>query len=144
MEAVSSVTAIFAVIQFTGSVVQLCGGYIKEVKNAREDIGLLQDTVKSLQTVLYELSDLLSSPRGEKLRTSSQLRSHIDVCSTRLEDLEDKINPGDSAGKGKQLMKRFGVRALKWPLKRAETDSIVQGLGRDRETFLSALQIDGT
>ncbi|KAJ5315151.1 hypothetical protein N7476_005458 [Penicillium atrosanguineum] len=111
MEGVSSVSAIFAVIQFT---------------------------------VLYELKDLLSSPRGEKLRSSSQLCSHINVCSARLKDLEDKINPGDPVGKGKQLMKRFGVRALKWPLKRAETDSIIQGLRRDREIFLAALQIDGT
>jgi hypothetical protein len=38
MDGLSSAVSVVAVIQLTGSLVKICGGYIQEVKDARDDI----------------------------------------------------------------------------------------------------------
>jgi len=39
MDGLSLAASIIAVIQLTGSLVKLCGGYIQEVKDAQDEIG---------------------------------------------------------------------------------------------------------
>ena len=42
MDLLSSAASVVAVIQLTGSLVKICGGYIQEVNNARDEIIKLQ------------------------------------------------------------------------------------------------------
>lgn len=58
--------AVNAAIQLTGSVVRICGGYIKEVKDARKDIVSLQRVVAGLKVALEDLSSL-HDPRRMRL-----------------------------------------------------------------------------
>ncbi|KAJ5355562.1 NACHT and WD40 domain protein [Penicillium cataractarum] len=140
MDGLSSAASVIAVIQLTGSIVTICGGYIQGVKDARDDIIFLQRTVVGLGNVLQKIEELLQDPRGTKLSTSSTLVNNISDCLSHLRALEEKIE----LGRGKRTMKRLGIRALKWPLKRTEVEKAVQDLERCKSLFTLSLQVDQT
>jgi hypothetical protein len=140
MDGLSSAASIIAVVQLTGSIVKICGGYIQEVKDARDDIITLQRTLTGLEGVLHNLKDLLQNPQDTKLPTSSSLINNISDCTSHLQNLEEKIDPG----RGKRLMRRLGFHALKWPLKRTEVNKIIEDLERYKSSFTLSLQVDQT
>jgi hypothetical protein len=139
MDGLSTAASVIAVIQLTGSVVNICGGYIQEVKDARDDIITLQRTAAGLAAILQRFKELLHEPRGTKLSTSS-LANNISDCLTCLEALEEKIE----LTRGRRTMKRLGIRAIKWPLKRKEVDRIITDLERFKSLFTLSLQVDQT
>jgi hypothetical protein len=140
MDGLSSAASVIAVIQLTGSLVKLCGGYIQEVKDARDEIFTLQRVIADLQGTLQELQKFLQSNDGKALPTSSRLVSNIIECFSDLRALEARLD----LGKGKKLMRKLGLRALKWPLKRTEVEGVVQNLERYKSSFLLSLQVDQT
>ncbi|KAH8703496.1 WD40-repeat-containing domain protein [Talaromyces proteolyticus] len=140
MDGLSSVSSVIALIQLTGSIVKLCGGYIQEVKDARAEIFTLQQAIATLQGIIQELHKFLQSNDRNSLPTSSQLASSITDCLSDLRALEARVD----SGKGKKLMRKVGLRALKWPLKRAEVEGIIQSLERYKSSFLLSLQVDQT
>lgn len=139
MDGLSSAASVIAVIQLTGSVVNICGGYIQEVKDARDDIITLQRTVAGLEAILQRFKELLHEPRGTKLSTSL-LANNISDCLSCLQVLEEKID----LRRGRRMMKRLGIRAIKWPLKRKEVDRIITNLERYKSFFTLSLQVDQT
>ncbi|KAJ5135398.1 uncharacterized protein N7515_004676 [Penicillium bovifimosum] len=136
MDGLSSAASVIAVIQLTGTLVKLCGGYIQEVKDARNDILTLQRVIEGLQETLQDLQRFLQSNNGKALPTSSRLVSDITDCLSDIRDLEASLDPR----KGKKLMRKFGLRALKWPLKRTEVESVIRNLERYKSSFLLSLQ----
>jgi SMC interacting uncharacterized protein involved in chromosome segregation len=140
MDGLSSAASVIAVIQVTGSLVKLCGGYIQEVRNAREEILTLQRAITSLQDTIQDLQNNLQENKAKGLHTSSRLPSDITACLSDLQALEARLDPG----KGKTLMRKIGLRALKWPLKRTEVEGLTQNLERYKSSFLLSLQVDQT
>jgi hypothetical protein len=138
MDALSSAASVIAVIQLTGSLVKLCGGYIQEVKDARDEIFTLQQAIIGLHGTLQDLLKLLQSNDGMSLPTSSRLASNITNCLSDLRALEARLDPG----KDKQLMRKVGFRAFKWPLKRTEVEGTIKNLERFKFLFLLSLQVD--
>lgn len=72
------------------------------------------------------------------LFTSSSLVNNISDCLSRLEGLKEKIDPV----KGKQMMRRLGIRALKWPLKRTEVDKSIQDFEKYKSSFILSLLVE--
>ncbi|KAJ5435561.1 hypothetical protein N7445_006446 [Penicillium cf. griseofulvum] len=140
MDGLSSAASVIAVIQLTGSLVKLCGGYIQEVKDARDQIFTLQRAIAGLQGTLQDLQKFLQSNDGKALPTSSRLVNNIADCLSDLRALEARLD----LGKGKKLMSKMGLRALKWPLKRTEVEGVTQNLERYKSSFLLSLQVDQT
>jgi hypothetical protein len=105
--------------------VKICGGYTKEVKDAREDIISLQQEVTGLTAVLEKLSELFRSSDSTNLPTSQTL-SNTTNCLSVLTALEEKINPG----RRQKVMRGLGLRALKWPLQRNEVERVIKDLER--------------
>jgi hypothetical protein len=70
MDGLSTAASIIAVVQVTGSIVKICGGYIKRVKDARKDILSLQHEVVGLTGLLEKLGELLHGSSRAKLPTS--------------------------------------------------------------------------
>ncbi|KAJ5898218.1 hypothetical protein N7504_008506 [Penicillium tannophilum] len=138
MDVLSSAASVIAAIQLTGSLLKLCGGYIQEVKNARDEILTLQRAIKGLQGTLHGLQKLLQSNDGKALPTSSRLVSNISDCLSDLRVLEVRLDPKQ----GMKLMRKVGLRALKWPLKRDEVEGFTQNLERYKSLFLLSLQVD--
>ena len=140
MDPLSSAASVIAVIQLAGNIVRICGGYIQEVKGARDEIFELQQTVAEIAGVLQELNVLLQSPSGSKLSSSQTLDAPITKCRSTLTALEVTIGPG----KRKRVMRKLGFRALAWPLKRTEVDGVISDLERYKSTFTLSLQVDQT
>ncbi|KAE8386476.1 NACHT and WD40 domain protein [Aspergillus alliaceus] len=80
MDSLSPATSVIAVIQLSASIVNICGSYIWDVKNAREDIVALQGAVAGLEGVLQQLKELLQGPTGARLSTSHTLARDISKC----------------------------------------------------------------
>jgi hypothetical protein len=140
MDALSSAASVIALIQLTGTLAEICGGYIQEVKKARVEIFTLQQAITGLRHTLQDLLKLLQSDNKMALPTSSRLASNITNCLSNLQALEVKLD----SGKGRKLMRKAGLRALKWPLKRAEVEGAIQNLERYKTSFLFSLQVDHT
>lgn len=138
MDGLSSAASVIAVIQLTKSLVKLCGGYIQEVKNARDEIFALQQVIEGLQGTLQDLQKFLQSNDRKALPTSSRLVSNITDCLSDLRALEARLDPR----KAKKLMRRVGLQALKWPLKRTEAECVTQNLEKYKSSFLLSLQVD--
>lgn len=117
---------------------KLCGGYIQEVKDARDEILTLQRSIAGLQGTLEDLQKVLQSNDGKALPTSSRLVSNITDCHSDLRALEVRLDPG----KEKKLMRKVGFRALKWPLKRTEVEGVTQNLEKRKSSFILSLQVD--
>lgn len=140
MDPLSLTASVIAIIQLTGSLAKLCGGYIGEVRNAQEEILKLCQAITGLQGTLKDLQSYLQSDNGKALPTTSQLANSIDDCLSELRKLETRLDPG----KRKTLMNKVGLQALKWPLKRGDMENIVKNLERYKSSFILSLQIDQT
>jgi hypothetical protein len=138
MDPLSCAASIIAVIQLTGSIAGICGGYISKVKNAPKDILDLQMEISSLGGVLELLDKLLRGPNGKKLTTLQELSDQAAKCSSILKILSDKINPETT----QSSVRRWGLRAFKWPLTRTEVDEAIRQLERYKSLFSLALQVD--
>ncbi|CAG8932927.1 unnamed protein product [Penicillium salamii] len=128
--------SLIAVIQLTGCVASICGGYIKEVKDAKDEISDLQRTAISLEGALLNLKEFLDHSSTQHSPAFQILRSDVARCSAVLTTLKEKIDPG------KKAMKRLGLRSLKWPLKRQEMARTIQDLERYKSSFTLHLQVD--
>lgn len=138
MDGLSSTASVIAVVQLAGSLVRLCRNYIKEVKGARNEIFALQQGIAGLQETLLSLHTFLQSNNGRTLPTSSRIISNVADCLSDLRDLGARLDPG----KGKQLMRKVGFRALKWPMERAEVEGFLERLERYKSSFLLSLHVD--
>ncbi|KAJ5289111.1 WD40-repeat-containing domain protein [Penicillium angulare] len=139
MEVIGSIANAVAIVQIAGAVAKVVGGYIIEVHNARDDILALHYAVTDLQSIVQDLQKFLQDGKNA-LQTSSRLADSIKKCLCDLQDLEKKLG----AGKGKSLMRKFGLRSLKWPLKRLEVEGLIQRLEGYKTSFVLSLQVDQT
>ncbi|KAH8661759.1 hypothetical protein BGZ61DRAFT_319847, partial [Ilyonectria robusta] len=86
----------------------LCLQYSTAVGNARADITRLQSRLDDLGTTLQGVQHLLDNRNNQALATSRKLVDSVDGYTSELVQLLDP-------GKARRAMRRFGLRALKWP-----------------------------
>jgi ankyrin repeat domain-containing protein 50 len=143
MDGISAAASIIAVIQISGQVINLCRTYYSGVRGAKMDIQRLREEITSLQTVLTKVADLANAPDAAKLSTLDLLNQPdgpAQQCLTELITLAAKLNPGQ----GKDTMKQFGLRALKWPFSSKDVDKTITTIERHKATFNLALAADQT
>ncbi|KAJ5848575.1 hypothetical protein N7455_012532 [Penicillium solitum] len=140
MDPLSGAASVIAVIQLTGGILQICGKYLNNVKNAKKDIQLFQEKVAALSQVLHSLDELIRGSDSNKLTTTQDLIDNITKCSSVLTNLKEKINPETT----QRRMRKWGLRALKWPLARSEVDFAIMELESYKTTFALSLQVDQT
>ena len=75
MDGISSAASVIAVIQLSGSLVKLCGGYIQEVKDAQDEILSLQRSIEGIQGTFQDLQKSLQSDDGKTLPTVLRQKS---------------------------------------------------------------------
>jgi ankyrin repeat domain-containing protein 50 len=139
MDGLSAAACVIAVIQISGQVFDLCRMYYSEVKDARTDIQRLCDEVTSLQNVLTNVAHLTSA-KLPTLDLLNQPDGPVQHCLTDLIALAAKLN----SGQGKDKMRHFGLRALKWPFGSKDVDKVITTIGRHKTTFTLALTTDQT
>jgi hypothetical protein len=137
MEALGSVSSIIAVVQIAGSIAKLCGGYISDVKDARQDIERLQQKAATLRDVLQKLIEASDMKNQTPLNLSNEVIISIKQCSQELARLQKKLQPKI----GQKTMSRVGFRALKWPLSKASVNDDVEMIDGYLAVFNAALQL---
>ncbi|PTD02375.1 hypothetical protein FCULG_00012071 [Fusarium culmorum] len=122
------------------AVVDLSAKYSQAVKNAKDDIEKLGKEVAAFRATTEELKTLIDGPRSQELKASQQLRFAIEDGRSRLEKLEQQLQPST----GRNRMSRFGLRAFKWPFESKDVKGTIEDLERCRENISLALNIDQT
>lgn len=140
MDPLSGAASVIAVIQLTGTIVQICGKYLKHAKNATQDIQRFQEKIAALAQVLQSLNELVRGSTGNKLTATQDLVKNIAKCSSALTRLKKKIDL-ETTQTG---MRKWGFRAFKWPMARSEVDDAIIEIEWYKTTFALSLQVDQT
>jgi hypothetical protein len=140
MEGLGVAANIIAVIDLSAKVATLCFQYSKDVSSARADIERIRQQVEQLTTALQATQRLVEQNKGLSLYTSQGLLGSFRSCIADLERLEKKLDPNPV----RTAMRRYGIRALKWPFNSKEVDQLLAGLDRHEKTILLGLQVDQT
>jgi hypothetical protein len=133
MEAVGAASSVIAVIELSAKIAKICLKYSIAVKNAQDDILRLQREVEILQDVLEKANQLRDGQTRQKVPASL-----LKECLYELQQLETQLEPS----KGRKTMRKFGIRALKWPFKSEETDKIIQRLERYKTSVSLTLHLN--
>ncbi|KAH6995530.1 P-loop containing nucleoside triphosphate hydrolase protein [Ilyonectria sp. MPI-CAGE-AT-0026] len=139
-EAVGLAASVIAIVELSAKVAVLCLQYSTAVGNARADITRLRSRLADLDTTLQGVQHLLDTRNHQALATSRKLVDSLDGCTSELVQLQSRLDPG----KGRKVMHRVGLRALKWPFDSKEFSDIVSNLERYKQTISLGLQIDQT
>lgn len=140
MDPLSGAASVIAVVQLTGTIVQICGRYLTNVKNATQDIQRFREKIATLAQTLQSLNELTSGSNGNNFAPTQNVVDNIATCSLALTKLKEKIDP-ETTQRG---MRKWGFRALKWPLARSEVDAAITEIEWYKTTFALCLQIDQT
>lgn len=139
-EAVGLAASVIGIIDLSAKVAVLCLQYSTAVGHARADITRLRSRLDDLGTTLQGVQRLLDNRNHQALATSRKLADSLDGCTSELVQLQSRLAPG----KARKAMRRFGLRALKWPFDSKELSDIVSNLERYEQTITLGLQIDQT
>jgi hypothetical protein len=138
MEGLSTAASVIAVVDMSAKVASLLFQYSKEVKNAKEDIAQVQLKVLGLKSASESVQQLLSGPNKEKLEASQKLLAALHDSLSQLRKLEQELDPG----KTRKVMRRVGLRALRWPFDSKGIEKTVQDLGACIQAISLGLQVD--
>jgi DNA-binding transcriptional MerR regulator len=139
-EAVGLAASVIAIIDLSVKVAKLCLQYSTAVRNAKADITRLQTRLSDLGASLEGVKELLDDRNDQALATSRKLVDSLDGCTSELAQLQSRLDPG----KARMAMRRFGLRALKWPFDGKEVSGIVSNLEYYKQTIMLCLQVDQT
>ncbi|KAF7542294.1 hypothetical protein G7Z17_g11700 [Cylindrodendrum hubeiense] len=139
-EAVGLTASVIAIIDLSAKVAVLCLDYSTAVGNARVDIERLQRRLNGLGKIFQGARKLLGNPSSQALATSRGLVDSVDSCTSELAQLQSRLDPS----KARKAMRRFGLRALKWPFHSKEISDIISNLEGYEQTITFGLQIDQT
>ena len=142
MDGLSGAASVIAVVDIAAKVATLCAQYSVAVKHAKGDIERLQQKVNNIKDVVEELQKLLDKQDKLQLLTTRTLLEPLQNCCQGLERLDAKLRVKFEASRGRNVMRRFGIRALKWPLTSKEVEKMVTSLEQYQHTFTLALQVD--
>ena len=121
MEVVGGVASIVTIVELTKEIVLWCGKYLHDVQHACHDIQRIQAKASALETVLLKLKDKFTNG---PLSKSEVGEAPFQQCSKDLSSINDRLNPQNQ----KSRMRRFGLRALKWPLTNDEVKKEIHNL----------------
>ncbi|RPA72111.1 hypothetical protein BJ508DRAFT_367432 [Ascobolus immersus RN42] len=123
MAGIGEAASIIAVIQIGERILTVCGRYIQEVKDAKEDIEKLSNEIEALNAALGLLKSTGIEP--------DQLSEVIRGCLASIKELEEKLSSYE------RERSRFSVsRKLKWPFSSRDVAKSVEALNRSKSTIL--------
>lgn len=139
-EAVGLAASIIAIVELSAKVGKLCVQYSTTAGNAKADVSRLQTRLKDLNICLEAAQRLLHDPKNTALATSRSLNDSLNACETGLAEVRDRLDPGSA----RKAMRRFGLRALKWPFESKEISTVIANLEHYKQTITLCLQVDQT
>lgn len=140
MDGLSGAASVIAVVDISAKVTSLCFQYSVAVKDAKRDIGRLQQKVTDIKKLLEGLQQLLDKQDQSQLSTTRKMADSLEQCHQQLQGLKAQLEPSQS----RRAMQRVGIRALKWPFTSKQVEKMVVSLEQYEHTFSLALQVDQT
>jgi hypothetical protein len=141
MSGLGDVASVIAVLQLAEDIGLRLFAYIHGVRHAKEDMIRLQSAILAFRQVLEKVDGLKDHPNATQLNTLHLLNQSggpVESSLGELLELSRRLNTGD----GNDEMKRLGWRALKWPFKSKDVDTIVAALEGYKSVFDLALTAD--
>jgi hypothetical protein len=142
MEGLGAAASVIAVVELAAKVGSLCLEYSSAVKSARSDIERLRKHTESMKITVDGARKLLQGPHGARLETSQKLHEALADTYSQLDDIATKLEAKLHTGCTAKVMRRVGLRALKWPFESKDVDKLIASLQRDQASFAAAIQID--
>lgn len=141
MEALGAAASVIAVVPLAGKLSSLCWKYYLDAEDAKADIERLRNEMNAVQDVLDRARELAKGQELTRLVASKQLIEMIPwEIQKELEGLEKVLD----LGMNKKAMRRWGLRALKWPLKAADVGRPIRVPEGHKTTLVAAMNIDQT
>ena len=134
------VANVIAVVDLSAKIASSCYQYSRDVKDVKADIERFQREIERVSKLLRHVQALVEGADKTSLLTSEQLKNALAECKMELQQLNALLDPR----KGRTVMRKFGLRALKWPFKSREVDKAITSLVCSRATISDALQVDQT
>lgn len=129
---------VIAVVDLSAKIASICVQYSRDVKHAKANIERFKREVDSVTNLLQDVTALLQGAGKTSLPTSTKLKDALGECEMQLQQLDTILDPG----KGRKVMRKFGIRALKWPLETKEVEKTIIIFDRCKGTISLALQVD--
>lgn len=127
---------ILAAVTTSATVIRLISKYYSGVKNAREEVKRFSASVEEIHNVLQKVQALAKGPDAARLPASDPAVAAIEQSLREITELEEQLNP--------KMMRRVGLRALKWPFTSKQTDEYITNLERRKAMLSLALNADQT
>ena len=137
METLGVAASVIAAIDISARVISLCSQYFNEVQDARGDIERLRAKVNSINVALENAQQFLDALEGNRLPAHRMLYQPLNDCHAQLRNVQDRLEPG----KARRGRYRLGLRALKWPFKDKEMESVVSALEQCKSNIYNTLLI---
>lgn len=131
---------ILAAVTTSATVITLISRYYSGVKNAREDIKRFSASVEEIHNVFQKVQALARGPDAAKLPASDPAVAAMEQSLREITELEDQLNPK----MGGEMMRRVGLRALKWPFTSKQMDEYITKFERRKAMLNLALNADQT
>jgi hypothetical protein len=146
MEGLSVAASVIAVVDISAKIASICSQYIKDVKNAENDVRRLLQEANNLHAIAEDIKGLLNGPHSARLKSSQRLEAGLKDSLEKLRTLEKKLERLDQklrlARTRHKFKARLGLTALKWPLSSQEVDKDVENITRYTQTLSLVLQQD--
>ena len=151
MEPLSVTASVLSVIQAAEAVISICCNYRLSVKGSSWEVSRILEDTRSLRSILRNLEELAYKAETSGSAEESRLQALeslcnpetgiLSSCDTELEKLKRKLAPPGWSGPAGS--KRRGlVEALSWPLKKKDTEKVLDSITRCKHTISLAIQAD--
>lgn len=141
MDGLSGAASVIAVIQIAQTIGSALKDYYEDVRDARADIQKLYHSVRSLESILSCIGDVINRRDGEPLLFSSLFtnpsgplrQSELELHKLRL---ELNISPKTKHGFGK------AVQSMTWPFKRNDVEKAVDTIDRHKSSLILEIGVE--
>ncbi|OAA56586.1 Ankyrin repeat-containing domain protein [Niveomyces insectorum RCEF 264] len=140
MDPLSITASVAGIVQLAGAVYQGIAKYLRDVKDASNDIHNLSVETRNLFGILNNLSLLISALEHDRFPVALQ-HSHLNACRQTLYTIDLRVNRAVNDVERGSKMDGM-LRRLRWPFSKKETQDLLLQLSRHKDSISLALSAD--
>jgi hypothetical protein len=137
MDGLSGAASVIAVLQIAQSIGSALKDYYEGVRDAREDIQKLYDTIKSLESILTSTREIINRRDGQHMLNSGLFTDPsgpLQHCQAELEKLRLELETSPKT-KGQRSLGR-AIQILTWPFKKSDVEKAVVAIERHKSSLV--------
>ena len=153
MDPLSITASVITVLQASEAVISVCCDYRSAIKGSSWEVPKVLEEVRGLRNVLRILEELANkaetpgSPEANRLPAFKSLcdpdTGILSTCCVELERLKTKLALPEWVGPTGPK-RRAALGAISWPLKKGDTEKVLESIERLKSTLQLAIEADQT